>query len=161
MVLGELHGRNLASALVRSRVHNRTRDRGGKPIWAKSRTCLCGRAATQAMLQAATRTFARLLHFQTACREEPLVQQTARQIGPYPEESDGGQALFNARCTVRNIIGIMAVALVGCSTVSAAQQAAPVPQEQSAPDDNGQNQNSNQYSHYLQPPTFQRTLSTR
>src|SRR4029450_887764 len=33
MALGELHGRNLASALVRSRVHNRTRDRGGKPIW--------------------------------------------------------------------------------------------------------------------------------
>jgi hypothetical protein len=30
--LGELHGRNLASALMRSRVHNRTRDRGGKPI---------------------------------------------------------------------------------------------------------------------------------
>jgi hypothetical protein len=33
MALGELHGRNLASALMRSRVHNRTRDRGGKPIW--------------------------------------------------------------------------------------------------------------------------------
>jgi hypothetical protein len=32
MALGELHGRNLASALMRSRVHNRTRDRGGKPI---------------------------------------------------------------------------------------------------------------------------------
>ena len=44
--------------------------------------------------------------------------KTGRQIGPYPEESDGGHALFNARCTVRNIIGIMAVALVGCSTVS-------------------------------------------
>ena len=58
--------------------------------------------------------------------------KTGRQIGPYPEESDGGHALFNARCTVRNIIGIMAVALVGCSTVSDAQQAAPVPQEQSA-----------------------------
>jgi hypothetical protein len=55
-----------------------------------------------------------------------------RQIGPYPEESDGGQALFNARCTVRTIIGMMAVALVGCST-SDAQQAAPVPQEKSAP----------------------------
>ena len=32
-VLGEPHGRNLASALMRSRVHNRTSDRGGKPIW--------------------------------------------------------------------------------------------------------------------------------
>jgi hypothetical protein len=32
MALGELHGRNLASAFMRSRVHNRTRDRGGKPI---------------------------------------------------------------------------------------------------------------------------------
>src|SRR5207249_973153 len=32
MALGELHGRNLASALMRSRVHNRTSDRGGKPI---------------------------------------------------------------------------------------------------------------------------------
>jgi hypothetical protein len=32
MALGELHGRNLASALMRSRFHNRTRDRGGKPI---------------------------------------------------------------------------------------------------------------------------------
>src|SRR5262245_39697971 len=32
MALGELHGRNLAAALMRSRVHNRTRDRGGKPI---------------------------------------------------------------------------------------------------------------------------------
>jgi hypothetical protein len=31
MALGELHGRNVASAL-RSRVHNRNRDRGGKPI---------------------------------------------------------------------------------------------------------------------------------
>ena len=31
-VLGEPHGRNLASALMRSRVHNRTSDRGGKPI---------------------------------------------------------------------------------------------------------------------------------
>jgi hypothetical protein len=30
--LGDLHGRNLASALMRSRVHNRTRDRGGEPI---------------------------------------------------------------------------------------------------------------------------------
>ena len=55
------------------------------------------------------------------------------QISRYPEEWDGGQAFFNVRCTVRNIIGIMAVALVGCSTVSDAQQAAPVPQEQSAP----------------------------
>jgi hypothetical protein len=32
MALGELHGRNLASAFMRSRVHNRARDRGGKPI---------------------------------------------------------------------------------------------------------------------------------
>jgi hypothetical protein len=32
MALGELHGRNLASALMRSRVHNRTRDRGSMPI---------------------------------------------------------------------------------------------------------------------------------
>jgi hypothetical protein len=32
MALGELNGRNLASAFVRSRVHNRTRDRGGKPV---------------------------------------------------------------------------------------------------------------------------------
>jgi hypothetical protein len=32
MALGELHGRNLASALMRSRVHNRTSDRGGKPV---------------------------------------------------------------------------------------------------------------------------------
>ncbi len=32
MAVGELHGRNLASALMRSCVHNRTRDRGGKPI---------------------------------------------------------------------------------------------------------------------------------
>ena len=32
MALGELHGRNLASALMRSRVHNRTHVRGGKPI---------------------------------------------------------------------------------------------------------------------------------
>src|SRR5262249_53902875 len=62
-----------------------------------------------------------------------LETKTGWQIGPYPEESDGGQVFFNARCTVRNIIGIMAVALVGCSTVSDAQQAAPVPQEQSAP----------------------------
>src|ERR1700704_5685777 len=31
-VLGEPHGRNLASALMRSRVHNRTSDRGDKPI---------------------------------------------------------------------------------------------------------------------------------
>ena len=30
--LGELHGRNLASALMQSRFRNRTRDRGGKPI---------------------------------------------------------------------------------------------------------------------------------
>jgi hypothetical protein len=30
--LGDLHGRNLASAVMRSRVHNRTRDRGGEPI---------------------------------------------------------------------------------------------------------------------------------
>jgi hypothetical protein len=29
---GNLHGRNLACALMRSRVHNRTRDRGGEPI---------------------------------------------------------------------------------------------------------------------------------
>src|SRR5947207_10287963 len=35
MALGELHGRNLASALMRSRVHNRTRDRGGKPRLAR------------------------------------------------------------------------------------------------------------------------------
>jgi hypothetical protein len=33
MTIGKLHGRNLASAFMRSRVHNRTRDRGGKPIW--------------------------------------------------------------------------------------------------------------------------------
>jgi hypothetical protein len=32
MALGELHGRNLTSALMWGRVHNRTRDRGGKPI---------------------------------------------------------------------------------------------------------------------------------
>ncbi len=32
MALGELHGRNRASALRRSRVHNGTRDRGGKSI---------------------------------------------------------------------------------------------------------------------------------
>jgi hypothetical protein len=32
MALGEPYGRNLASALMRSRVHNRTRDRDGKPI---------------------------------------------------------------------------------------------------------------------------------
>jgi hypothetical protein len=32
MAVGELHGRNLASALMRSCVHNRTRGRGGKPI---------------------------------------------------------------------------------------------------------------------------------
>ena len=41
--LGELHGRNLASAFMRSRVHNRTSDRGGKPIrlawpWARPRS---------------------------------------------------------------------------------------------------------------------------
>ena len=30
--LGELHGRSLPSALMRSRVHNRTCDRGDKPI---------------------------------------------------------------------------------------------------------------------------------
>ena len=30
--LGELHGRKRASAFMRSRVHNRTSDRGGKPI---------------------------------------------------------------------------------------------------------------------------------
>jgi hypothetical protein len=30
---GELHGRKLASAFMRSRVHNRTCDRGGKPTW--------------------------------------------------------------------------------------------------------------------------------
>jgi hypothetical protein len=30
--VGELHGRKLASALMRSRLHNRTRDRGGVPI---------------------------------------------------------------------------------------------------------------------------------
>src|SRR5260370_10553068 len=29
---GDLDGRNLASAVLRSRVHNRTSDRGGKPI---------------------------------------------------------------------------------------------------------------------------------
>jgi hypothetical protein len=29
---GDLHGRNVASALMRSRLHNRTRDRGGEPI---------------------------------------------------------------------------------------------------------------------------------
>ena len=29
---GGMHGRNLTSALMRSRVPNRTRDRGGKPI---------------------------------------------------------------------------------------------------------------------------------
>jgi hypothetical protein len=34
---------------------------------------------------------------------------------------------------MRNIIGLAAVALVGCSNASSAQQAAPVPQEQSAP----------------------------
>src|SRR5262249_34398561 len=32
LALGELHGQNLASALMRSCVHNRNRDRGGKPI---------------------------------------------------------------------------------------------------------------------------------
>src|SRR5260221_2694802 len=32
MALGELHGRSLSSALMRGRVHNRTSDRGGKPI---------------------------------------------------------------------------------------------------------------------------------
>jgi hypothetical protein len=32
MALGELHGRNRASAFMRGRVHNRTSDRGGKPI---------------------------------------------------------------------------------------------------------------------------------
>src|SRR5262249_61704087 len=62
-----------------------------------------------------------------------LETKTGWQIGPYPEESDGGQVFFNARCTVRNIIGIMAVALVGCSTVSDAQKAAPLPQEKSSP----------------------------
>jgi len=30
--LGELHGRKLDSALMWGRVHNRTSDRGGKPI---------------------------------------------------------------------------------------------------------------------------------
>jgi hypothetical protein len=30
--LGDLHGRNPASDLMRSRVHNRSRDRGGEPI---------------------------------------------------------------------------------------------------------------------------------
>jgi hypothetical protein len=30
---GELHGRKLASAIMRSCVHNRTCDRGGKPTW--------------------------------------------------------------------------------------------------------------------------------
>ena len=29
---GGMHGRNLTSALMRSRVPNRTRDRGGKPV---------------------------------------------------------------------------------------------------------------------------------
>jgi hypothetical protein len=59
---GDLHGRNLASALMRSRVHNRTCDRGGEPIrlnggghcpWsssdrtggALSKTLRCGRQA--------------------------------------------------------------------------------------------------------------------
>jgi hypothetical protein len=32
MPLGELHGRNLASAFMRSRVHNRTSDRGDEPF---------------------------------------------------------------------------------------------------------------------------------
>jgi hypothetical protein len=32
MALGELHGRKLDSALMWGRVHNRTSDRGGKPI---------------------------------------------------------------------------------------------------------------------------------
>jgi hypothetical protein len=67
--------------------------------------------------------------------------KTGGQIGLYPEESDGGQALFNAKfagCAMKNIIGITAVALVACSTVSNAQtgaaatQTVPTPQEQSA-----------------------------
>src|SRR5262245_35266770 len=33
MAQGDLHGRNLSSALMRSRVHNRNRDRGGEPVW--------------------------------------------------------------------------------------------------------------------------------
>ena len=32
MALGEVHGRKLDSVLIWGRVHNRTRDRGGKPI---------------------------------------------------------------------------------------------------------------------------------
>jgi hypothetical protein len=40
-VRGDLHGRNVASALMRSRLHNRTRDRGGEPIRLSSRAAFC------------------------------------------------------------------------------------------------------------------------
>lgn len=77
-----------------------------------------------------------------ACSDPVTVEtKTGGQIGLYPEESDGGQALFNAKFAgwaMKNIIGITAVALVACSTgphaqTGAATQTVPTPQEQSAP----------------------------
>jgi hypothetical protein len=78
-----------------------------------------------------------------ACSDPVTVEtKTGGQIGLSPEESDGGQALFNAKFAgwaMKNIIGIATVALVACSTVSHAQtgdaatQTVPPPQEQSAP----------------------------
>jgi hypothetical protein len=68
--------------------------------------------------------------------------KTVGRVALYPEESDGGQTLFNAKfagCAMKHIIGIAAAALVACSTVSHAQtgaaatQTVPTPQEQSAP----------------------------
>ena len=69
----------------------------------------------------------------------------ATKMGPpidlCPEESDGGQALLNAKfagCALKNIIGIAAVALASfggvshVQTVAAATQTVPNPQEQSA-----------------------------
>jgi hypothetical protein len=62
-------------------------------------------------------------------------------IGLRPEESEGAQALLNAKfagCAEKNIIGIAAVALAVCAgvshvqTVAAATQNVPNPQEQSA-----------------------------
>src|SRR5262249_39210514 len=67
----------------------------------------------------------------------PMAVETkmGAQIDLDPEESDGGQALFNVKsagCAMKNIVVITVVALVVFSTVSYAQTV-PTPQEQSAP----------------------------
>ena len=73
---------------------------------------------------------------------EVIESRTGAHISLHPQEADGGQAPFKTKvagCSLKDIMGTAVLALVAWTTVSHAQtgdaaaQAAPAPQQQSAP----------------------------